>query len=744
MSEAKKPEITLGDVYLSGSDSFSWKLSTGVAPYQTIASVHKSRWGDIEKMLGKPQVLKISDGRGRTYNIRNVYPLHEVPSSTPNQRSFLISDLRWLLPYKLVVRDYNHTRKTGDRNSYGDAVPAETQQTVDVFGYLAVTLKESKFKWTGRTMIEDVLSQLFDNSSDYFVDSFPLVGNPRGGGNEQNQLNIQNVSIRDSGDAAIARAMSFVPGVDCYVSPDGTFRIFDATNFAVSEYIANELSKTTWDGNPSLKVSKKMLRPSAIIVHYQRKVEVAFTFSDDWSDSTRAAPLRDRAYLENVIPTTDISTEVNEYDPELNIYVRKPNIRQGTYIRAYEWVEAMGEKTPWAAFPWEFDTIRRLWVIGDLEGCLGARADQDSDPRGRATSRVSALRDHLRVTFRVNKRFMDRVHEILPERVGVFDPVTGTKQHAGVWGQCCVLTANKALRITSHTNPTPANAYINIDNYPTPGNTLLETPISTALVDVVDSKQGILRVQWLPWINGAVENIIPCLLTNENNQQTVPQRDLGVQDQFTIVPGTKIGEQSLDFMLSEKCKLAIIASVIPAAPNNRNQLHQESVTFDDIKDLIPNSGKVEPGEGPVLHLFVPPSEASARFGYKDEQFADITLSALLGLDSDDPNQAGITLGQPFDGYEFVNYESEIKPHARAVAAEAYSSFLDMQNGRLVTEMPGALKIAGNITSSGVVVGSAPSAKTMAFHEFTLSSKTLDRFSILPESVRHLILGTLKE
>lgn len=739
--EAKKATVRLGDQPLAAVDSFSWRLSSGTSPYQTTASVHVSQWSAIEAMLGKPQVLEIVDPRGRVTTVRNVYPLHEIASGGPNLRTFILSDLRWLLSYKLIVRDYNHRRATGDRNAYGDPVPAETQIVVDSYGYKSFTLRDGRERWTARSMVEDVLEQLVPGQ--WFVDSFPQSGNPRGGGEQQGQLSIQNLSLRDAGDSALARALAYVPGADCYVATDGTLRIFDTTNLDLARQVRAELPVATWAGDRTTIVRKKAIRPKKFVVHYQRQVECLFEFEDDWGEFTRGTRDPNENYMDNVIPTVDVSTNANDYDPELNIWVNKTNLRAGTYLRADVWLEAMGEKVASSPFPWEFDTLRYLWVIGDLEGALGARPDQDSDPDATIARRVAALRSHLRTTFRISRRYMQRIHDLMDVRAAVFDPVTGTRAPAAVWGQCCTLPSTKGQRITSHVNgQVLPGMWVNIDGYPQPGNAFRDTPHSAATVHIVDGDQGVIAIQWLPMLSGTVATIIPSLITSPTNQAQTPVRDLGEQDNRPIVAGAKIEGTTAGLLLAERSRHAVIMSIVPGAPNSRRQMHQEEVPLDDIRELLPKAGDIEEGEGPELHLFVPPSEASARYGWRDDQTARQTVSKLLGLNSDNPDDAGFGIGEELEGFEFVNLESEIKPHARAMAAEAMAYYLDALDGRHVSEVPGALKLRGNMTGAGIAVAAAPSGKVLASHEWGSQVRPIDRFALMPESARHLILGIL--
>ena len=159
--------------------------------------------------------------------------------------------------------------------------------------------------------------------------------------------------------------------------------------------------------------------------------------------STSAQRSSSEPYIENVIPTVEPSTTINEYDPVSNS-TKPKQVPPGTWVRVDKWLEAMDAvKPPAVRIPWNFDTIKRYWVVGDLEATLGARG-LDFDPLANVAMRVQALRQHFRQTFRINRRYMERNRSLRAVRVGIVDPISGARAPAGVRGRVSVCAPARA------------------------------------------------------------------------------------------------------------------------------------------------------------------------------------------------------------------------------------------------------------------------------------------------------------
>lgn len=748
----EKTIVTLAGIPLAGTAPITWRFTTGAQPFVTSMSVHESQWDAVADKIGEDVALRIVDSRGTETIVQKLSILHEIPATAPHLRTFLVADRRWRWPYQLVVRDYNITRKSGNRTSLGTNVPVEVLVTVDEYEYRRSSLNRNGFRWTAEEIVADVLEEVMrtPSGSEWVIDSFPIEsGGGGGGGREAGQLSIQNVSLRDGGDAAVSRALAYVPGAEVWVDADGVVRVIDGTDLRAADEYMDQLPPSTWDGEVGTMIDRAAIRPQGVVVHYQREVECMFSLDQDMGE-TASTPNRDEPFLENVIPTVDPLTTITDYDPESGRSVTR-TVPAGTWVEAKQWLAAMDEIRP-TGVPWDWETVSTFWLVGDLDGVLGVRAD--TSEVANVAARVGALKQHFRQTYRINRRFMQRIADLKDVRVALLDPVTGSRAPASVWSQVCSKASNKGLRIPSRINREAAWLWTNISHLPSSGEAIIESPPGPASVSIVDRDLGIFRVDWLTSVYGTETDIVPCHVVDRNNALAVPTRDLALQDTTPIGPGMRRQGSATGLYLARTLEMYVCMTIVPAAPNNARQCHRERIDARDIADIFRTEFRIEGGNGPEFHVYVPPTEATARFGWStDDTTANNTIGRLLGMSSDDPRDAGID-GPELPGFVAANnsgqgaVENELGHHARAVAAEVLAQFADAKQGRITTVVPvddrgeSSLRVVGNMAGAAITVAAAPSAKVVAVHDFAGQQRPLSRMAMLPESVRHLVLGTL--
>ncbi len=739
MATINKPEVTLGGIPLAATSGITWKLTAGVNPYQTTMCVHRKVWDSrLSKLVGKPLELRIKDGRGTETVIKELYVLHEAPSDSPHRAYFIVSDKRWKWGYKLVVRDYNMARKTGDRTAV-QKVPPETLVVVDKFDFLTYSLKPNGQRWTPRDAVEDVLRVLEPTAQGWRVDSWPIKDST--GRGDAGEFSLQGVQLRDQGDVALARLLSYIPGAEVYIDPAGQAVVFDAADLDATEQHLRSLPVSTWEGEWAAWVDRRQIRPSQVVVHYAREVEVLFRFEDDYRGTTSVPPDRADAYLENVLPTVDVSTVIYEYDPESNTSFAK-QVPPGTWVRVDNWLRSMDQIKPAGSLPWTFDTIKKHWLKGDLDGVLGGKG-LDLDPTGNVALRIQALKAHFRQTFRVNRRYMERIRDLLPVRVALLDPITGERGPASVWGEACVVPSHKAYMIERGGDPSKFKVFRNIMGLAEndAGKAIIECTPSPASVSMVDAQTGVFRIEWKASPYGLTESYVPCHLAEEFRPEVpaVITRDLAQQDTSAVGVGIKVEGGTNGIFLAPRMRYAVLLTLIPNAPNNERQFHRVTLDASKVANVFAKEFRITQGAGPTLELFVPPGELTARFAYKTEADATRTVKDLLGLLANDaPGIEGNTLA----GFELCNEESHLSSHATAMAAEMLATFADNVQGTIATRVPGGgLKLVGNMAGTTIRVGSAPSGRVDVVHSFPGQQRPISRMAVLPEPARRIILGT---
>jgi len=735
MPTAQKPTVKLGGVELAAVSGIAWRFISGVAPYTTVMSVHRSRWDRLQGQLGQPLILEITDSRGVKTTIKQVYILHLTPSDSPHRVSFMVADKRWLWPYKLVVRDFNMPRKTGDRTALGEAVPVETQQVVDQYDYLPYSLQPpQQTKWTAQSALEAVL-ELVD-SDGWKVDTWPIKDTT--GVGDSGQFSLQGVTLRDSGDVALQRLLSYIPGAALYVDKDGRTVVFDASDLDATEQHFRNLPVSTYAGERGAWIDRKAIRPSKVIVHYQKEIELLVEFEDDYSGQTSAQPVANDAYLDNVIPTTDTKTEITEFDPAQGKTVTK-TVPLGTYVRVDKWLTAMDADRPEGSLPWTWDTVKIHWFKGDLDA-VWVRG-KDLDPEGNAAMRLQAFRQHFRQTFRLNRKYTERIRNLRPIRVALLDPVTGARAPAAVWGQGTMVPTQKGMLMAKRSRDDKASSkYLRIidalKDYPQ--KPLLTLNPSPQRVNIIDEELGIFRLEWIVSPYGLSDSFLPCKTVNDQYTQGVSvSRDLKFQEDEPMGAGMVVEGGTNGIFLDDSLELKVLMTAVPASPNSRQQFHQVEVEASEIQSLFQREFRIQDGDGPPLEVFVSPGEVTARFGMNDAATAYNTQQRLFGLVDPDPGEEP----QELEGYTLVNEERELLPHARSLAAEVIAPFADNVQGIINTSLPrDGLKLVGNMTSATLRVAAAPSARVDAVHEFPGQQRSIPRHALMPESARQLILG----
>jgi len=748
-----KTEATLGGVALAGNAAVVWQIQTGTAPYKTVMQAHKRQWQTLKGQMGKFLDLKIRDGRGIESTFKNVTILHEVPSDSPNRVSFVVADRRWKWPYKLVCRDYNTAKRTGDKLAApGQSGGVEILVTHDKYAYRAYSL-DGDVRWTCKAAVRDVLDILEGKDPDgeglapagggpvfgpqqgsYTIESFPIEGD-----DEDGQFTLQNVQLRDPGDVALSRLLSYIPGAEVCVGMDGIVRVFNGADLHAAQEYLSKLPPHTWDGDSFAMVNRTHIRPKEVHVYYEREVELLMSYEDDYRGGTSAARNPNAPYLENVLPTVDPRTTISVYDPVENA-TRDIEVLAGTWVPVQTWLDAMDRLRPEGSRRWNFETISIHWMEGVLDGVLGGRG-ADFDPVGSVSMRIQALKQHFRQTFRLNRKYIDRFRDWRSVRVGLLDPISGARAPAPVWGQACIVPSDKGKMMASRVDLEKSARYRNVSYRAQVGQSTLDCPPGPVQLVVLDDDIGIFRLEWLNSPYGTTAEYVPCFLTNHAGVPAVPTRNLRYQMVQPIGPGIQVESGTNGIFLSPTMKFECLVTFTPSAPNTLRALHREKVDVLDIENLYSKEFGLAGGRAEPMRIYVSPGEATARFALVDEQQQNGTLAKLLGMDG--AGAEGIEPGKKLDGYELINANVELRAHAKATAAEMIAGFADSVQGRVTTVAPReGLKLVGNMTSATVAVGAAPSAKVMVLHEFPGQQKHIDRLALLPDAARQVVLGTL--
>ena len=733
MQDLKPSRVTIDGVPLAATAPVAWRFQTGSQPYVGVYSVHKKDWTKLEPKLGQEVSLSITSSQGETIEIKKLLLLHIVPTDNVHRVSFALADVRFLWPRKVIRRNYNVPVRGGTRTAFGTG---ETQTVVDNPAYKATSMKRGK-PWTAREALEDVLDEVAEK---WQIDSWPLAAG-------RDDIDIQDVHLADSGDVCIETLLGYIPGSSLWIDADGVARVVNSTDLQSSDNRWIELETRTVEGEPGDFIDRTGIRPQRVTVFFERELEVLLHARDNWQ-ATQSSGDPNEGYLENVLPTVDLETEVDLWNPRTKATERVV-VPPGTWVPVKAWLEAMDRIRPSSSYPWTFETLRELWIVGDLEGALGARFEVDDNVDGKVSERVAALRQHFRQTWRLSQLWMDRIERILPIRAGLFDPFSQTRQPASVWGECCYVLGPKGSLIADASDPASGDVYSNrtwrtrIGKAPS----IVQIEPSQAVLSILDEHLGIFRIDYKLPANGTVDAIIPCNTTNGpagSSRVGGPWRDLREQDRRASGPGYRIDGNEAGVLLRDRLDFWVLLTIIPAAPNHKTRLHSLSVEPGDLM-LEFGAANYSAGEGPTLEVYVPPSQATARFAWQSDGEASATLVDLLNLNSQDPGEELTFTGdaERLPGFQLVNEEPELRALARGIAAEQLLPYADAMQGNVVTVLrPDKANLVGAMSAVEIQVAPHPSGAVRMVHGFPGYAAPVSRFAFLPASARKVLLRTV--
>lgn len=733
--DLKKSRATLGGVPLAATAPIVWRFTTGASPYVAVYTVHRSAWEDqLEQKLGTEVELEITASNGKQLKIQKLTILHIVPTDDTARVSFAVADLRYKWASKFISRDFNEPRRSGSRTAFQ---PGENQVVTNNLAYRPATMNAGE-PWTARDALSDVLEEL---TTSWQIDSWPLS-------EARDDVDLQGVTLRDPGHVAVEILLQYIPGTVLWIDEQGTARVGNATDILASDRRWTELETRTIEGEPGDFIDRRKIRPRRVRVYFERELEVLLRARDNWQ-STQSSGNPTEGYLENVLPTVDRETEVDLWDPEANAFVRRV-VPPGTWVPVRQWLEAMDRIRPSSSYPWTWETIRELWIVGDLEGALGARFGVDDNKEGLVSERVAALRQHFRQTWRLSQAWMDRISSIAPIRVGLLDPISGERQPASVWGECCYILGPKGFLIADPTDPASGDVYSNrtwrdrLKGAPS----VVKIEPSAASLTMLDDHIGLFRIDYRMPASGAAESVIPCNTTNgdaSSGRVGGPWRDLREQDLRAMGPGFRVEGNEAGVLLRDRLDVWVCLTLIPGAPNHKSRCHSIDVEPSDLL-LEYGAANYGEGEGDTLEIYVPPANATARFAWDEDGPASASIVELLGLNEANPGSTAggrLATAEELPGFVWTNRRPELEALARAIAAEQLLPYADGIQGTVVTTLdPSKANLVGAMGGVEVQVSPFPDGAVRMIHHFPGQAPPISRFGLLPSSVRRVLLRTI--
>ena len=766
-------KILLGGYPVLASSSVSWKLTSGVRP--NIQTFDMTPLDAMAVLSEKSLELHL----GNKIKVKALYPLGYGPSENPNIRRVRVADRRVWWSYRFINRMYNKRRNVGFKRMVDPASAAEIQPVVPKVWYRRWTLKNQNVdvnpltaKWTANEIIEDILKELQKPEEKAFQQKFPFT--VFGPGQNLEKLDIEDFQLKENGDMALSRALSFFPGTDVYVQYDGRVIVYSKNDIDREKFMIDELGPRVVGEGDYKFVANDLLRPSKVNVYFQYMPEIRFD-ADETPGVTRTT---DERFSENVLPVPDYQLTLkdkngnNVTDADGSSIV----LAQGTWITIDEAFNSWGIPPGFInTAKLSHDIVQKAMVpyMSLFPGLQLAGAFQ---PDADWSARVASLQANYRRTYRINRQWVDRVHKILGFRTALVNPTTGTRAPATAYSDFSYLTGLRALfnEAKAGTGPKSMSYCINVKGHPAIGNQPASKNISSAPnlahsvpghVTVVDADQGIMRLDYILDPYRMFEAILPSMITLANKEgdidafgrpnfagpaSTILQNSQAGQNIINGLATTNarpicfsaLGKAHLDALpkLTKNHKMSMIFTAIPGAPNSNASLFRVPIKPSEVVNRLPSvgiAGADLTSLGPEMDIYIGAKTECARIAW-DDDYATIIEGIFLNTDGKDQSDKVI------DNDLVLNYSkttiagASLREIALGAATRVYASLIDRYVGTKTGTLTPAIAPAGWISEVEMSV----STKGEAFTSITMptSIQPIDLFSFLDSSTRAVILG----
>ena len=134
--------LRIGGVECNAHQPITWGRVGGVEPFTFQVELVKDRAEAIHNQA-KYVDVQVNGGPAGQY-----FPVELAAGSTPGLRTLTLADARWEWPFKLIVRDFNVRRQTGDSRLVGPRVEVHAQ--VPRYDYAPYSLKGDSPSSRGR------------------------------------------------------------------------------------------------------------------------------------------------------------------------------------------------------------------------------------------------------------------------------------------------------------------------------------------------------------------------------------------------------------------------------------------------------------------------------------------------------------------------------------------------------------------------------------------------------------------
>lgn len=712
-----------------------WHLTSGTSPFvaefdMVPEDADALFEGDLE-----PLTLRIANGDdGDSIEVENLYAIERTPGPVPADRitRVKVADRRWFWSRKHIRRGYNVRRRVGHKRVIGDGT-RETTLTRQGLWYQPWSARPDDSPYQAFEILESVLQETVTAETQFTSTLAPIEIRPEIqtiNGLDQSEQPVQNLKLDDSADAAINRVLAHLPGASLYIDLTGKVVVYSQASSTESEQIDDLTSFSTDVGVIEL-IDRRRVRPSEIHVLFTRELEVRQDTIELEAGATSDIFGTERRFMENVLPVPDYQLTLTNGD----------TVARGTWITFSEALRAWGPHP--RAGEITFDLIRRAGVpFLDLWGALAISGTRDPDNDWSA--RVAAIQAHWRTTYRINRRWTDRVSQWRPYRVGVVDPTRGTRAPAVAYGNHCFIPGQRFM-IAEASGEHDLSYAINVQGFNDAGTPPKLQPEDkpAAKMSIVDSDQGIVQIDWSVDPSRPFSAVLPGWVQDGSGangditRPNIPGPSADLTDRTRAITFDSVTSRGArPPSLTAEHRAAVILTAIPATSSSNSELERVVVRPPDVDHLLPERARGMECTGPILEIRVRPQTLTAIVPWSDDD-ADV-IEAAFGV-------GGVVLAESDSALTplILNYDGvasgrgSMASVSRALAASALAAMTDRHMGTAAVPLRGDAHPEGWLDTVAFQV--TPDGRVETVYALPGDVPQVDMFAFMERGTREVML-----
>lgn len=723
-------KASIAGVNLIADGPIVWRQTEGVRPYIGELPIRAS---DVETLMReaiRPVTLTIKNGE-REEKFENLLILHDMPGANPYTARLVVADRRWLWNRGHIMRRFNVRRRTGVKRLEDPAQVRESMVLAPDVHYAPYSLLDGATMWTPLLALRELERAIVEHERDLGFDfgDFEIDGSVS---SRLGQFPIENLEIDDSLDVGFEKLLHHLPEAQVTVGADGKVYVYSRANNSEKSLIDSSGDEVVGGGHVKF-VRHNRTRPSEIRVMFERSIEVRLDAQEVEIGGTVARD-PDGLFMENVLPVPDYTLTLANGDV----------VTQGNWITFDSALRAWNQQAPPGLGNLSIAVLRKasvpfvdLWAGMQLSGSL--------DPDNAWSARVGAMQAHFRRTYRVNRRFMDRLRQIHDYRVAVQDPSGTSRGAAQAYSDYAILPGQRFL-LAQAQGTSDLSWIVNVAGYPQNDDEHIteDTKPAPAVVRVIDSDQGIIHIDWSVDPSRSYEQVLPSMVEMEGSKRSSsgkpeipgPSGDLSNRRRSIAFnafgPGLELPQLTADH------KLSVILTATPGSPNTEAQFETVVVRPGDMRDVLPPElfESVFNSSGPAMEVRIGGTVEQARIAWVDKE-EDRILQAL-GIKPTPEGQKldlkDITINYSEGGFQ--NGFASLQSIARAEAARIWASMVDRHYGAKTVNMHTNIRPTGRIAA--VTHTRGEDGSNLSTMELPRQQPSESIFSFMPGGVQRLI------